>query len=98
MGWCYHYSNPISPNRAWKELREKGEVPAKLKRLFKEGQCPSPEELVRTMEGMATEYPWWGEQTYAGAAFTRYNPYQRFVAWRICEALTNKWKEASLEG
>lgn len=93
VGWCYHYSNPVGPNRFWKALREKGKLPRKALRLWK-GTDPNAEEIVRAMQKIDEDqdrHPWWGEEIYAGSSFTRYNPYQKWVAWQVCRRLAEAW-------
>ncbi len=96
LGWCYHYSNPIWPNRAWKKLGENGTAPGNVKSLI-DGKNSVPLEAMKGMrEGGQPErlqYPWWGEDDCQGKAFTRYNPYQKFVAWNVCQAMTNRWQD-----
>jgi len=94
VGWCYHYSNPMTPNREWKALRENRELPQKAVSLW-EGAAPSAEELLRAMQEIDEDqdhYPWWGDETYAGSSFTRYNPYQKWVAWEVCRRLAENWQ------
>ena len=96
VGWCYHYSNPIWPNCHWKELREEGKLPQKAMGLW-EGAKPSAEEAVRAMkevEENKDRYPWWGEETYVGSAFTGYNAYQKWVAWQVCGRLADGWRQS----
>ena len=99
LGRCYHYSNPIWPNKAWKELRENGTVPGNIQGLT-DGK--SSRQLLQVMEEMGkdgqpgnTQYPWWGEDAYQGKAFTSYNPYQKYVAWKVCQAMTSRWKQGA---
>ena len=96
VGWCYHYSNPIWPNRYWKDLREEGKLPHKAMSLW-QGAEPSSNEVVRAMQEVEDDrdrYPWWGEETYAGSSFTRYNPYQKWIAWQVCRHLAEGWRES----
>lgn len=98
VGRCYHYSNPVSPNRQWKQLRGDGKISPKFKGLL-EDQMIGPDELARQMQTVdqdAQQYPWWDEETYAGPSFTQYNPYQKFAAWRVCKTVTSKWKQNRL--
>ena len=62
-----------------------------------EGAKPSAEEAVRAMkevEENKDRYPWWGEGTYVGSAFTRYNAYQKWVAWQVCGRLADAWRQS----
>ena len=89
LGWCYHYSNPRYPKRAWKELQVDGKIPEKATHLLANERIES-NDLVQRMREIKKQKPWWKEE-YAGAAFTQYNAYQRFVAWHVCQTLTQKW-------
>jgi len=97
LGWCYHYSNAVSPNRIWRELREKGKLPKKALRLLGD-QKLTPEALTSAMQMIDEDeehHPWWGEETYSGTSFTRYNPYQKFLAWHVCRSLVRRWQATS---
>jgi len=88
FGACYHYSNPISPNRAWKKLRVDGEIPKNSMRLLASKKTEANELVQRIRE--IEKKPWWTDE-YAGKAYTQYNPYQKFVAWHVCQTLTKRW-------
>lgn len=97
LGWCYHYSNAVSPNRIWRELRENGRAPKKALRLLGD-QKLTPDGLASAMQMIDQDrehHPWWCEETYAGKSFTRYNPYQGFVAWHVCRSLVGRWRTDS---
>jgi len=97
IGWCYHYSNPIWPNRAWRDIRKK-QPPQKDLGLFGEPVNASPDTLEKEIQKVQDDterHPWWGTDVYDGSAFTRYNPYCRFVADRVCQKLVSRWKEHS---
>lgn len=93
LGWCYHYSNPVWPNRIWRELQEEGKPPNNASTLLEyAGLAPAGVvEAARSIEEDRRKHPWWGQDTYVGESYTRYNPYQKFVAWHVCGSLVHKW-------
>jgi len=97
LGWCYHYSNPIWPKRIWRELCEQGTPPEKAMPLLRahSSRIASPVDLMRTIDKDKQNYPWWDDETYAGKAYTEYNPYQKAVAWNLCKSMTARWSGRS---
>ncbi len=100
FGWVYHYSNPIWPNKVWKEVQEgKGKLPRNIGPLLKASDTQETfEERVSRFgaddQDDAQEFPWWGpEKCIAGEGhIAKYNPYQKFVAWHVCKALVGGWQ------
>lgn len=100
-GWCYHYSNPIWPNKVWKELQEdETGVPRNIEVLLDKNEKEDEKRFRQAVEDLGQddqpdghEYPWWGpEQCISGEGhIARYNPYQKFVASRVCKALSCGW-------
>lgn len=99
LGWCYHYSNPIWPNQAWKELQDDNKIPSNLETLL-DGPSVGARELVKDMNKFGPDdsdsptYPWWGPKRCADGYghIGKYNPYQKFVAWKVCKAVTCGWQ------
>jgi len=100
IGWCYHYSNPIYPNRAWRLIQDGKPVPPKIRGFVGDLVDTSPKALVEHMERIRNDeggHPWWGQDVYEGVEYTLYNHFSRFVADRVCQALVRRWRDRSGE-
>jgi hypothetical protein len=101
FGWVYHYSNPIWPNKVWKEVQEgEGKPPRNIGPLLKVKDTQETfEKQVRHFgeddQDDAHEFPWWGSDKSTDSGVAKYNPYQKFVAHRVCEVMVGGWKNRS---